>query len=222
MTAATTQPSERSRNLEKGSSSTATARTRGAYARSEATRARLLSAALAEANERGIHQTSVAHIAGRAGVSVGILNYHFGSKQDLLRQLMASLVEDFLARLSADPPDRAADFFEREASMLRTYLGFLRANPYYVRLAEEVRVHDPALYRSGIQAHVKHLEQRLRCGVERGDLRPLDGDQRRSAAYLLLGAYTFLDRLLADDAAPGDDAVIASLTDLLRGGLAAT
>ena len=54
---------------------------RAAYAKSADTRARILAAALAEASESGFHKTSVARIAARAGVAVGNLHYHFGSKR---------------------------------------------------------------------------------------------------------------------------------------------
>ena len=63
---------------------------RGHYARSEDTRARILDAALAEAGQSGFQNTSVAKIAARADVAVGILNYHFGTKRELLRELMAA------------------------------------------------------------------------------------------------------------------------------------
>ena len=67
---------------------------RARYAKSRDTRARILAAALAEASESGFHMTSVARIASRAGVAVGNLNYHFGSRRELLRELMGTLVAD--------------------------------------------------------------------------------------------------------------------------------
>ena len=62
------------------------------YARSSDTRARILAAALAEASESGFHKTSVAKIAERAGVAVGNLHYHFGSRRALLRELIVRAV----------------------------------------------------------------------------------------------------------------------------------
>jgi len=118
---------------------------RGHYARSEDTRARILDATLVEAGKAGFHNTSVAKIAARAEVAIGILNYHFGSKGELLRELMASQAGEFLALLK--PPEPHDDYFSYERSLLLVYLQFLRANPSYVRLAEEVRSHDPELYR---------------------------------------------------------------------------
>ena len=59
---------------------------RAPYAKSRDTRARILAAALAEASDSGFHKTSVARIAARAGVAVGNLHYHFGSRRELLRE----------------------------------------------------------------------------------------------------------------------------------------
>lgn len=64
----------------------ASAGRREGYAKSRETRAQLLAATLAEATERGLHETSVATIAARANAAVGSLNYHFGSRDTLLRE----------------------------------------------------------------------------------------------------------------------------------------
>ncbi len=92
------------------------------YAKSRDTRARILAAALAEASDFGFHKTSVARIAARAGVAVGNLHYHFGSRRGLLRELMGSLVADLMARLHAIESDDRADFFERQRAGLLVYL----------------------------------------------------------------------------------------------------
>lgn len=192
---------------------------RGQYARSEGTRARILEAALAEAGRAGFQNTSVARIAARAEVAVGILNYHFGSKRELLHELMASQAGEFLSRLR--PRAEGEDFFSFEQAMLGTYLTFLQANPNYVRLAEEVRLHDPDLYHEGTQAHVNHIVSRIAGGIARGELRTMDAREIRAQAYFMLGALTFLDRFLDDDAYPGDTAVVTSFIDSLRRILAA-
>ncbi len=188
--------------------------TRGQYARSEGTRARILEAALKEAGRAGFQNTSVAKIAARAEVAVGILNYHFGSKRELLHELMASQVGEFLARLR--PRAEGEDFFSFERAMLGTYLTFLQANPNYVRLAEEVRLHDPDLYQAGTQAHVNHIVGRISGGIARRELRTMDAVEIRAQAYFMLGALTFLDRYLYDDSYPGDAAVVSFFIDSLR------
>ncbi len=95
---------------------------RAGYAKSLDTRARILAATLEEAGDSGFHKASVARIAARAGVAVGNLHYHFGSRGQLLRELMGSLMADLLPRLHAADADDDADFFERERAGLLVYL----------------------------------------------------------------------------------------------------
>lgn len=191
---------------------------RGHYARSEETRARILDATLAEAGRAGFHSTSVARIAARADVAIGILNYHFGSKGELLRELMASQAGEFLALLK--PPAAEDDFFSYERTLLLVYLKFLGANPSYVRLAEEVRSHYPQLYREGITAHAAHIIDRIRKGIARGDLKPLSPVEQRTQAYFMLGTLTFLDRYQEDVDYPGDGPVVDAYIHNLRATLA--
>jgi AcrR family transcriptional regulator len=192
---------------------------RGQYARSEDTRRRILDAALAEAGESGFQNTSVATIAARADVAVGVLNYHFGSKKDLLAQLMASQVQDFVSRLAA--PEQDENFFVYEEKLLLAYLKFLEEHPSYVRLGEEIRLHDAELYREGIKGHVRHIRLRLQRGIERGDLRPMSRDELRANAFFVLGTLTFLDRFLESDDYPGHASVARSFIAAIRGGFAA-
>jgi AcrR family transcriptional regulator len=191
---------------------------RGQYARSEGTRARILNAALEEAGQSGFQNTSVAKIAARAAVAVGILNYHFGSKRELLRELMVTLGREFIAQLAA--PTDADSFFDYEHRILTIYLKFLKANPNYVRLSEEVRLHDPELYQAGIQANISHICGRIRRGIKRRDLRPMHDTEIRAQAYFMLGALTFLDRFREDDHYPGDTAVVKLYIDSLRASMA--
>ena len=200
----------------------AAASKRKSYARSEETRARILTAALAEASESGFHKTSVARIAQRAGVAVGNLHYHFGSKQGLLRELMGSLVSDLLGRLHVADPAEDADYFERERAGLLVYLEYLRANPAYVRLADQVKLHEPALYQQAVAGWIELFIARMRADVERGVLRPMDDAEMAVQAHFLLGTRHFLDQMMEGRGGrpyPGDEAVVDAYLDLVRNGL---
>ncbi len=195
---------------------------RTSYARSEGTRARILDAALAEASEAGFHKTSVARIAARAGVAVGNLHYHFGSKRELLRELMGSLVADLLSRLHVADPDESADYFERERAGLLVYLAYLRANPAYVRLADEVKLHEPELYSLAVAGWLELFVARMRVDIERGILRPMDDSEIAVQAHFLLGTRHFLDQMMESVDGrpyPGDEAVVDAYLSLVRDGL---
>lgn len=194
---------------------------RAGYAKSVDTRARILAAALEEASDSGIHQTSLAAIAVRAGVAIGSLNYHFGSREELLRELMSGLTADLMARLHATDANDAAGFFERERAGLLVYLDHLRANPAYLRLAAEIALHEPELYRRVTADWLARIAARIRAGVARGDLRPMDDAEIAAQAYFVLGAHRFLDHRVRRDGQPypSDDVIVGAWLALLRDGL---
>jgi AcrR family transcriptional regulator len=195
---------------------------RAGYAKSLDTRARILAAALEEAGNSGFHNASVARIAARAGVAVGNLHYHFGSRGELLRELMGALMADLLPRLHAADAGSDADFFERERAGLLVYLDYLRAHPAHVRLASEIKLHEPELYRSAVAGWVERIAARIRVGIERGTVKPMDDAEISALAHLLLGASQFLEHMVENvrgRAYPGDAAVVDAYVALLRGGL---
>ncbi|MEE8310936.1 MAG: TetR/AcrR family transcriptional regulator [Candidatus Binatia bacterium] len=194
---------------------------RASYAKSRDTRARILAAALAEASDSGFHKTSLARISARAGVAIGNLNYHFGSRRELLRELMGSLVVDLMSRLHAADAfdDDAADFFERQRAGLLAYLGYLRANPAHVRLADEIKLHEPDLYRRAVGEWVERMETRIRVGIEQGALRAMDDTEVTAQAHFLLGARHLVEQMLENDDGPEEEAVVDAYLALVRDGL---
>ncbi len=198
----------------------ATARAeREGYPKSRETRARILAAALAEASEIGLHKTSVARIAARAGVALGSVNYHFGSRDDLLRELMTQQIADLMLRLHAADADEGADFFERQRAGLLAYLEHLRAHPAHLRLLDEIKLHDPKLYRWGVADWVGRMEARIRAGIEEGCLRPMDESEITYQAHFLLGARHFIEQLREVGDGPPDHAVVDAYLGLVRQGL---
>jgi AcrR family transcriptional regulator len=192
---------------------------RASYAKSRDTRARILAAALAEASHSGFHKASVARIAARAGVAVGNLHYHFGSRRGLLRELMDSLVTDLMSRLHVVDADERADFFERQRAALLAYLDYLRANPAHVRLADEVKLHEPDLYRRALDGWVERMTAWIRTGIERGTLRPMDPGEITAQAHFLLGARHFVEQMIESVDGLGDEAVVDAYLSLVRDGL---
>jgi len=70
----------------------------GRAVRGEATRERLLAAARAVLLERGFAQTSTRAVAEQAGVRVSLVHYHFGTKQQLLIEVLEHENELLLER----------------------------------------------------------------------------------------------------------------------------
>lgn len=80
---------------------TATGRRRGrppaAQSTAEATRKRIVRAAVELFADKGFHGTGVAEIGDRAGIQRGALYYHIGSKEELLWQILRDYTQLMLA-----------------------------------------------------------------------------------------------------------------------------
>jgi len=193
--------------------------TEAGYAKSRDTRARILAAALEEAAESGFYKTSVARIAARAGVAIGSLNYHFGSRGALIRELMLQLMDDYFARVKAVEARGGDDYFARERALLLAYVEHVRSSPSYVRLAEEIRVYEPDLYRRGAHHWVERMAGRIRTGIAEGSLQPIKDAEIMLKAHLLVGARHALEELAQSDESLENTDVVDAYLDLVRSGL---
>ena len=189
------------------------------YAKSRDTRARILAAALEEAGESGFHQTSVAAIAARAGVAIGSLHYHFGSRAELIRDLMRKLMDDYVALVQTAETQGGGDYFSRERSVMLAYVAYVRSHPAHVRLADEIKLHDPELFRRGARHWMERMAGRIRAGIAEGALRPMDDAEIALKAHFLIGARDALDELARSDAHLDDEQVVDAYLELLRDGL---
>jgi TetR/AcrR family transcriptional regulator, fatty acid metabolism regulator protein len=102
-----------------------------------ARRAQIVAAAIDTLAELGYGQASLARIAERAGTSKGVIIYHFGSKDDLVREVVAELSAKGRAYLG---PRLEAE--STGSGMLRTYieanLAFVRENRSHVAAVVEI------------------------------------------------------------------------------------
>lgn len=191
----------------------------GGYAKSRDTRARILAAAHEEAAESGFYKTSVARIAARAGVAIGSLNYHFGSREALLRELMSRLMDDYMAQVQAVESRADDDYFARERALLLAYVEHIRRSPSYVRLAEEIRFHEPELYRRGARYWIERMTRSIRSGIAEGSLQPMSDAEITLKAHLLMGARHALEELAQNDPNLDGDEVVEAYIDLVHRGL---
>jgi AcrR family transcriptional regulator len=105
-----------------------------------ATRAKLLNAALELFASRGYAATSVDAIAEAAGMSVGLLYYHFDSKTKLLDAIFEQSLADVQATFSA--ADREPDPAGRLPALLRSAAAIVRTLERYL---EDIGWPGPAI-----------------------------------------------------------------------------
>ena len=98
---------------------------RGKLTKSEATRARIRSAALALFAEKGFGQTTMREIAAAADCSLGLAYRYFPTKDAMVLELYAQLVAEFAEEAAALPPVSLA---ERWVRATRNDLLRLQAN----------------------------------------------------------------------------------------------
>ncbi|MBF6192534.1 TetR family transcriptional regulator [Nocardia implantans] len=103
----------------------------------EARRRQIIAAAVEVISEGGYANASLARIAERAGISKGVISYHFEGKDDLMTQLVVQLyvsaAEYIAPRVAAAAGPRAGLL-----AYLESNLGFIDANTTYVAALVEV------------------------------------------------------------------------------------
>ena len=141
-----------------------------------ARRAQIVAAAIDTIAELGYGQASLARIAETAGTSKGVIIYHFGGKDELIRELVAEVVARGVAymepQIDAEPTG---------AGKLRAYiesnLAFMRENRNQMvaifeialnaRAADGSRLYDVSVQDTGVAA----LEQLLAYFQGTGEFR---------------------------------------------------
>ena len=191
----------------------------GAGARAEVgsdARERILKAALAAFSEKGFDGAGTREIATRADVTLGLLQYYFGSKPNLWKaavDLAFVELESGLESLLQDPGPQ--DERERLRLLIRSHVHFVGRNPEFVRLMHDEGKRRGPRMRWLVDRHVKPLHEKLipliRSCQEEG-LLP-SGIDPVHFVYVLVGAVGLFfhqaeecKRVAGID--PADDAVI--------------
>ena len=141
-----------------------------------ARRAQIMAAAIETIAELGYGQASLARIAEAAGTSKGVIIYHFGGKDELIRELVAGLVARGVAYMEPQ-----IDAQPTGAGKLRAYiesnLAFMRENRNHMVAIVEIALNARAadgrrLYDFSVQdAGVAALEQLLAYFQGTGEFR---------------------------------------------------
>lgn len=111
--------------------------------RAEVTRQNLIDAAIGEFSERGFDGVRVRDIEVRAEVPRSLLNYHFGSKEDIWKAAASHLATKMRAYGDARR-EIMQDLspHERVAYTIRSYVRFAAYNPEFSRLMLQEGKHD--------------------------------------------------------------------------------
>lgn len=165
-----------SRSLRKGPG-------RPAGARSGASRKALLGAARALMAEQGLPRVTVREVAERAGVQPALVHYYFGSKDELLRAVVAEVASEMLERaqqaVSVEGPVE-----ERLRNLIRGMVDALTADPYAPRLImEQVLFAEDDVIDFFADHYARPNMERIRSLLEEGQR---DGELREVEPMFLI------------------------------------
>lgn len=151
--------------------------------KSERTRAKLVAAARAVFETRGFLEARIVDIAHQAGVAVGSFYTYFESKEELLREVAATLFYELLPPL---PSDIGPDPRTRIEAGNRAYVRAYRKNARILALVQHQTLSDPVLlqlYEHGRAAFIERVERSIRR-LQREGRTPRDIAPRLAANIL--------------------------------------
>jgi AcrR family transcriptional regulator len=149
----------------------------------DATRAKILQAALDVFSERGLRAASTDEIAERCGVNKRMIYYYFGSKEGLYLAALESVFENFVSRereIKIEHLEPAAAI----AAMINLKIDYYLANPHFVSLLSMENFYKARHLRKSkklktfktplTEVIARILERGQRCGQFRQDVEPVD------------------------------------------------
>ncbi|WP_328455053.1 TetR/AcrR family transcriptional regulator [Streptomyces sp. NBC_00386] len=151
----------------------------------------ILTHAMEAFNEHGYHGTSVRDIAGRVGVTVPALYYHYENKQALLATLLETSIKDVLDRCRAAAGEAGDDPLERFCGMVESIVLSMAHRRQLAFLDTEIRSLEPT-NRARYVALRDYLEHMLLDTVEAGRAQgvfttPIPADAVRSVLVMCQG-----------------------------------
>ncbi|EYF06147.1 TetR/AcrR family transcriptional regulator [Chondromyces apiculatus] len=173
-----------------------------------ARRAQLVQCAIDTIASEGYAQASLAHIAERAGISKGVISYHFAGKDELIEQVLTEImtlaVKTVIPEVEAQPTarDKLRVYIERNIAFVGGYPAHaitLLEIWTGMRSAEGQQRFDARSYEAGFE----YMKGIFRQGEEEGDFRPFS---HRVMAMMLRGA---IDAVLLQRVTYGDQVDLA-------------
>lgn len=171
------------------------------------TRGKLIEVAGRLFAERGYEGVSIRDIVKEAGVNLGAVTYHFGSKEGLFAEVVQveteplRLMGERIAGAGLDPAERIRAMFE-------TYAFFLLCERPRLRIFFREMITGgrrlPPYAVEGMKMRNRWFAEAVREGVAAGVFRPCDAEEAAWGFFGMLSSYVFLAPMLADGASPGE------------------
>jgi AcrR family transcriptional regulator len=189
-----------------------TQRKPGEWATTPARRRKILDAALACFDSKGVAATTIEDICGAAGLSVGTIYHHFSGKDDICEHLVAEAMADYQGGI-VKALEGGADLESSLRRLVRFHLGWVQERSALTRLMlswEEAERTQPAgkqHYRDYSEALGGWLREQARAGrIRRLEpdlystlfMGPLMEHARQASAGLITASPRILEKGLTD------------------------
>ncbi|GAC1479865.1 MAG: TetR/AcrR family transcriptional regulator [Pseudarthrobacter sp.] len=195
-------------------------------ARTNATRQKIFDASMELIGERGAAGVTVDEIAAAAGVSKGTVYYNFGSKSDLIAQLLRYGVDILKARLlsaSGDPGSAggpALDPLVAMEAMIGQAMDFMADYPSFARLWVSENWRTPSVWQDTFAVLRSELLAVIGDAIEAvAAVHPVDGTVSRGSLETAIFGACFvvgLDRVTYNPERSRDQSV-AAIMAIMRG-----
>jgi len=158
--------------------------------------------------EQGFTKTTVDEIAREASISKGLVYVHFPSKDDLLEAVLMKASSEWSHAIRAEKSGPAASVPERVTNTLRASFRYAQANP----ILRAILAQDPRLLlprRKNVDDAIldkyrADLEQLLRLGMEREEVRSNLDPKHTAESIVLLHSALILELFVAATQRPSD------------------
>ncbi len=119
--------------------------------------------------QNGYGSTSIREIAESAGTNIALLNYHFGSKQNLFEVVILEKIQMLLGRLAPIFSDEHTSLDQKIVAMVDTYIDFLLEDPDLLTFVlNEIRKNNfefIAKTRLGEMVHQSYFMKQLKAAT---------------------------------------------------------
>jgi AcrR family transcriptional regulator len=185
----------------------------------EARRAQIIKSTIEALADLGYQRTTLAEIARRAGISKGVISYHFAGKEDLMREVISQTFKD-----GRDWTDSLLERDVPATEKLREYINgnveFIKTNPRHLSALLEIfqnhrREDGTHFFESARQeeSSLVFIDAVLQHGQARGELREFS---TRDVATPIRGAVEVMPMRRLSDPAFDIDLYGAELFELFR------
>lgn len=133
------------------------------------TKKRILLAAKELFEEKGFDRTTVREVAAKAGANVALINYHFGSKENLLTAIVEEMTSETRLKLT-DIQNSALGPAEKLRQVIELYVDRLHSNSSYYQMIQRemsTRLLRPELHDS-LYVNLKRNKDEIKKLLDEG------------------------------------------------------